>query len=403
MTNLSRIGHFWSRAPAKKFRESFLAPFRSGEKFHLIFFSGYLGPNHYHLYQLVQLAALQRVNPSNSEIHLILTDVGLHTRRHTDYSDMADHDVQHENEKHLAQMRGALVGLGIPDFNIHAYLFSDLLVATFNRRKDLLIDFYKGLSEIQNDILEIGTVQKEKFNIPVHGRYTIGYVIQKYGILFLSAYFEQIFHEFVPQGKVVTIFGDSGRPIIESLENRIHDLGIIPRIDFSLNLDGIPRFGTDSRRTASLSIPTAGMTKTEIGRIVKAYAVNSLSMMDIYEKLITPVIGVTPASVSQESFAGDLCRALDAIVKHSAESSELLVHDRAGILRVGSLLRSNDAHRILALCDGTTSITEISRTLKKHPSNVSVRIRRLRESGLVDIGPNGMPFRAKKSLKIIFY
>jgi DNA-binding transcriptional ArsR family regulator len=403
MNNSSRIGHFWSRTATKRFRELFLIPFKSGEKFHLVFFSGYLGPNHYHLYQLVQLAALQKENPENSEIHLILTDVGLHTRRHTDYSDMASHDVQHENENHLSQMKGALYGMGVPESAIHTYLFSDLLVAAFNRRKDLLLDFYRGLSEIQNDILDIEDAQKKKFNIPTKGKYTIGYVIQKYGILFLSAYFGQVFHEYAPQGKVVTIFGDSGRPIIESLEKRLLDSNIIPKMDFSLNLDGIPTFGTDSHRTASLSIPTAGMTRTEIGRIVKAYSVSHADMSDIYEKLIEPVTGTIPSLLSHQSFADDLCRTLEQLVQNSAKSSELLVNDRAGIVRLGSLLRSSDAHRVLALCNGSTSMAEISRTLKKHPSNVSVIIRRLRESGLVDIGPGGMPFRAKKSLKLVFY
>ena len=70
----SRIGYFWSRGTPSEFVDVFLNPFQQGEKFHFVFFSGYFSPNHYHLYQLVQLAKLQQCNPKNAFLHAVLHD-----------------------------------------------------------------------------------------------------------------------------------------------------------------------------------------------------------------------------------------------------------------------------------------------------------------------------------------
>ncbi len=399
--SFSRVGHFWSSVSNSKFNEFFLRPFQRGEKFHFVFFSGYFSPNHYHLYQLVQLAQLQKLNPKNAFLHVILTDVGLHTRRHTDYSAIAGLENTLENENHLLQIKGALLELGVPESNIQTYLFSDLLVTAFNKRKDLLIEFYRGLSEIQNDILEISEVQRKKFSIPPKGKYTIGYVIQKYGILFLVAHFEQIFHEEMSNGRTIPIFGDSGRPIVEKLSETLFALQIIPQITFSLNMDVIQTFGTDKSKTSSLSIPTAGMSTIEIARIVKAYSIVPETMKDIYEKLITPVLSREWApSISHHTFSEDLCATLNKLVSHPAESVDLTVNDLDGISKVASLLRSPIARDILHHCDGTKTITEISRLTRKHVSNVSTIIRQLKEASLIEL-TTGKPRKLRRAIKII--
>lgn len=399
--SLSRLGNFWSPVSSNKFNEYFLTPYTNGEKVHFIFFSGYLNPNHYHLYQIVQLAQLQKLNLKNSFLHIVLTDVGLHTHRHTDYSFITPYDV-HENENHLLQIKGALLELGVPESNIRTYLFSDLLVRAFNKRKDLLIDFYRGLGKIQNEILEISDAQRKKFNIPTKGHYTIEYVVQKYGILFLVAYFEQIFHEEVSDGKVVPIFGGSGWPIIEKLESVLFINHIIPAVPFSLNMDAISTFGTDKNKTSSLSIPTARMSAIDIARIVNAYDVSPIAIKEIYDKLITPVLA-RPwlRSASREVFSNDLSDTLHKLVSRPADSVDLTVSDLEGIGKVASLLRSSLVRDILHHCDGTKSITEISRLTGKHVSNVSTIIRQLKESSIVEITPNGHPRKVRRAIKIV--
>lgn len=401
MTKLSRWENFWSTASDKVFKEHFVSPYWRGERFHFIFFSGYLSPNHYHLYQLVQLANLQKVNSKNAFIHVVLTDVGLHTRRHTDYSSMSNPDDAHENENHLLQIKGALQELGVPELNIRTYLFSDLLVQAFNKRKDLLIDFYRGLSEIQNEILEISSEQRAKFNVPEKGKYTIGYVVQKYGILFLAAYFEQLFYEEVSGGSVVPIFGDSGRPIIEKLETILFGNHIIPSIPFSLNLDAIPTFGTDRSKTSSLSIPTAGMSAIDIARIVRAYEVPSVKIKEIYSKLITPVLHKEwNASLNNNDFSSDLSSTLRKLISQPANAVDLTINDAERIGKIASLLRSPLVQAILHHCDGKKSVTEISRLTGKHVSNVSTIIRQLKEASLVEVS-NGKPRKLRRAIKIV--
>ncbi len=332
---------------------------------------------------------------------MILTDVGLHTRRHTDYSALASRENIVEHENHLLQMKGILMEMGVPSANIHTYLFSDLLVQAFNKRKDLLIEFYRGLSEIQNDILEILDTQRKKFNIPNKGRYTIGYVVQKYGILFLAAHFDQIFHDEVSDGKVVPIFGDSGRPIIEKLEKILSEQRIVPTIPFSLNLDAIPTFGTDKSKTSSLSIPTAGMSSIDIARVVNAYNISPNIMKEIYEKFITPVLSCEwNHSTSRELFSKDLSDALRKLISHPADSVDLTVSDFAGVEKISSLLRSTLVRDILHHCDGTKTITEISRLTGKHVSNVSTIVRQLKEASLVEV-TNGKPRKVRRAIKII--
>jgi hypothetical protein len=400
--SISRYGNFWSRASSGLFRQFFLTPVKNEENVHFLFFSGYLGPNHYHLYQIVQLVELQKLNPKNVFLHIVLMDVGLHTRRHTDYSAIETRDDRHENEIHLAQIRGVLRSLGVNEKNIRTYFFSDVLVQAFNKRKDLIIDFYRGLSEIPNVILHISDLQLKKFNIPKGKDYTIGYVIQKYGILFLSTHFEQIFQNEMIGGRVIPVFGDSGRPIIEQLEICLRAQEIIIPMRFALNLDAIPTFGTDKAKTTALSIPTAGMSTLSIARIIHAYGIRKEEMREIYAKFITPVLqrkwknGITCDILSQ-----DLHDTLQKLVAQPIEPVELIVQDAEGMARLGSLLRRSSVHEILNLCNGNRTVTEISREIGKHTSNVSATIHQLRKEGIIEFTTSGRPKRMRRAIKFI--
>ncbi|MBM3282457.1 MAG: ArsR family transcriptional regulator [Candidatus Diapherotrites archaeon] len=373
----------------------------SGKKTHLVFFSGYLGGTHHHLYQLVQLSRLQKIG--NFDIHIIVSDSIGGTKRHTDYSEEQSHDDHSKKvEKLLLEVKTALLSLGVVESDIHLYKFSNIWMQAFNRRKDLLLNFYEGLNEIPQNALEINAGVIKKYHLPADAKYGVGYIVQKFAVLFFSSHFCEIIDE-TANGIVVPIFGEPGADIIEKLYPKMINQKIIPPIEYALTLCGIPTFGTNQSKTKNISLPKYGMSVVEIASITKKYDVSVEDIREIYKLFITCVTGKPFRAPDKKyiSFAEDLHEAFSKLFSHEAQSMEMTLVGQDEIEKIGSLLRSKIVLQVLSSCDGSHSVTDIAKKLNKHVSNISTLVRQLKESGLVEVLPNGKPFKTKKSVTFV--
>lgn len=381
--------------------EKVIAGLSPSKKSHLVFFSGYLGGTHHHLYQLVQLAQLKKIG--NFDLHIIVSDTIGGTKRHTDYSDDSG-EIEHSKkvEKLLIEVKTALLSLGVSENDIHLYKFSNIWMQAFNRRKDLLLNFYHGLNEIPQNALDIDLSIIKKYHLPLDAKYGVGYVVQKYAVLFFSAHFNEIIEE-TSNGIVLPIFGEPGADIFEKIYPKMITHQVIPPLHSALTLVGIPTFGTNQSKTKKISLPKHGMGVVEIASITQKYAVSVEDIREIYRLFITSVTG-KPFRMPDSKYIGfaeDLNEAFRKLLLHESESIDMTLVGHDEIERVSSLLRSEITLQILTSCDGTNTVTDISKKLNKHVSNISALIRQLKDAGLVEILPNGKPFKTKKSVTII--
>lgn len=400
----------------KNFLECFQFPFyvSSGNKSHLksvikdkgpiqvIFFLGYLGPTHHHVYQLVQLARLQK--ESSAHLHIVVSDVLGGSKRHTNYAEEQSFTNVTRTESHLNEINTVLLRLGVPSSKVTLYQFSTIWATLFNQRKDLLLYFYNGLNELPNELLDIPLSIIQKFHLEKGEKYNIGYVIQKYAVLFFSSYFREVAGGSRKEVHL-NIFGEPGNDIIEKILLKLNKNNIFGDVSFTLTLDAIPTFGTNKSIISKQSIPTAGMSIIELMRICKTYSIKKEEIREIYEKFISIVSDCkfqnSSINKTYEIFAKDLKHTFDKLLLEKEETTELTIFGLDEMEKIGSLLRSENVLKVFFLCDGKNSISEIATKIDKQVSNVSKIVKKLKDSSLIEILSNNKPIKAKKSIKIL--
>ncbi len=406
------------------FNEAVKPKLESGGSVNIFFSSNFFNFNYYYLSQFLFLSKLARSD--NVRFYITLADTVLFAKKHVHFSSPMASRKEVVIQENLDKMKDILISFGIKEKNLFVVRASEAWLKFLKLDEQKIMEFYKALSLFPNNALNIPDWWIKRYYVPKKTHFSLAYVIQKYIDLFTCKYFSQIYPAEI-EGKIdIFISGNAGSRLLLVAKNTMDDEKITSKDLPVLVMRGIPCFGHTALVNEKFCMPSIEMNLQEIYSVIKKYKVSTKHINLLFDVLLNKVLDEfvefddwhrakktnVPPKLSKQQLkdqrmllAYNLKLYLENIKKgiHKREQVQYYSISKTDeIIEVNKILRSRLALDILRLANGTNSLTEISKNLDKHISNVSAVVSKLKERGFVSSNKEGKLVRTIKSLKISF-
>ncbi|MBN1941475.1 MAG: helix-turn-helix transcriptional regulator [Candidatus Diapherotrites archaeon] len=405
------------------FREAIKQKLEKGERVNVFFSTNFFNFNYYYLTQFVFLSTLAK--SPNVYFYIALADTVLFAKKHVHFSSPMASRETGVIQTNLEVIRDILASLGVREQNVFVFKSSEAWIKFIKLDDQNIVEFYKALSLFPNSAFNIPKWWVERYYVPKNTKFSLAYAVQKYLDLFACKFFPQIYPEEI-EGKIdVFVSGNAGSRLLLVAKDTLIQEGTLSKDLPILVMKGVPCFGHTQLVNKKFCMPSIDMSVQEIYSVIRQYNVSSKHIKELFDNLLSKVLSefivfeygkVLPSkkqpnlekhSIKDQRFL--LAYNLEAYLKklksqlQDKQSAKYYSANKPeNILRISKLLGSKFVLDVLNLSNGNNSITEISRKLGKHTSNVSAIISKLREEGLVQINKEGRPVRTLNTVKINF-
>jgi len=403
----------------KEFDEAALK-FGSLGKFNVFFTTGYSNATYYYL---SQLAYLSKLNAEHTKFFIALADMDvLPKTKNTD----AREDFSKLINFNLRELKAILMTFGIAEENIFIFKLSDAWLKLIEQDNKKLTDFYNLLAKASLEILKMPPDYCDLHYRPLGYKFTFSLLLRKAIELFIANYLHKIYPEEI-NGKInLLLSGHGSSPVIFKLRDLAITNTIIPSALPVASLPGIPCFGRGEFKSGGFLMPNWDMDSQTSYSIIEKYKVPAkhirllfdlilnpfLDKFIIFDKNNKPIVSsaitkkqLTHLSLTQQRrvLAHNLHNFMQqikgkAFVKENKDY--LVISDENELEKLGKVLNSGLARKVLLNCNGTLTVSEIAKKLNKHVSNISNIVSNLKQNGFVKTTPEKKVMRTIRTVKI---
>lgn len=395
----------------------------SGKRINVYFSTNYSSPNYYFLSQLIDISKLSSFE--NVYFYISYADTVLSAKKHAYFSVQTaelDEKFLHHN---INQVRTILSTAGVKEDNIFLFTASDAWAKflTFDPKQS--IEFYNALSLYPDHISNIPTDITTRYYISKETRYSFAYVLQKTMDLFVATYFHKLFPEEI-EGKIdILVLSNSTAPVSLKAKKIFSKNSVLSNLPTLITLRDVPCFGHNSKVNKKFLVPHWDMSVEEIYKVIDEYKVSKEHIKLLFETILNELeeyltlskSGKVTSSKNKPELEKNshknqkiiLAHNLNAFLRNIKRTTSqptpktyLIISKKDQITKVAKFLRSETYLKLLELCNGENSITDLSKRLNKHISNVSAAISELKQEGLVLMNEEKKPVRVVNTIKVDF-
>jgi hypothetical protein len=386
----------------------------------VLFTIGYYNANYYYLSQLLSLAKLFEFN-KNTFLYIIFSDTDIiYKKRKGPISE----DELFLIEKNIAEMKTILVSFGAVEDNIFVYRLSEAFLRLLERAKKQTINLFTGLIRFPNSELKMSPEMAKSQYRPNNYAYTIAYTIRAFLDLILASSFPIIYPEDI-EGKInIHVTGYGGSEITLKIKERLMKDDLVSNMPPTLLTLPLPCFGRGDKSEGKFCIPDWDMGAEEIYSVINQYHVPSNHINVLFSEFLTknmkefvtlkgttakttsgpPNLSLYPIASQRLTLAHNLHVFMQEAKKKAHQiktaSGFLAVSNENEMKNLLRILKSKAALEILRLANGEYTLSEMSKKLDKHVSNVSRTVNELRALGLIKIDEKRKITKGVRTVKL---